>query len=75
MFTYTVMRKAEAGQELGPNSHQDLWVAWDVEANNINEAVEHVADIPADYIVYQADPIYITVAPVTELKVTDSNGQ
>jgi hypothetical protein len=69
MFQYTVMRKAKPALEVGPNNNEDLWLAWDVEADNPTEAVEHVADIPGNYLIFDTTPIYVDVQPETKLKV------
>jgi len=69
MFQYTVMRKAKPGSDVGPNSHEDMWIVWDVEANSAIEAVEHCADIPGDYVVHESAPIYLEIQPETKLKV------
>ena len=73
MFKYTVMRKAKAGTDTGPNSHEDLWVVWDCEANDAQEAATTCADIPADYVVLQADPQFFSIDYVSELKVLQND--
>lgn len=66
MFKYVVMRK---DLNEGGNTHH--WYIWDVEASNINEAIESAADVPGDYVAYEVgDPTFAYVGVHSELKIS-----
>jgi len=75
VFHYTVMRAAKPALEVGPNSHEELWIVWDVEADNPEDAVTEAADIPATYVVFDADGIVFEVDNVTRLEVVQRDAE
>ena len=70
MFKYTVIRQATI-EENPAHETQDLWQAWDVEARSPKEAVDHVAHVVGEYLVFDEDPRVFAVGEVTELRAID----